>query len=146
MGAPEDIIKSAMRETIMLDKKSNVALDIIPFLARSFLILFAIHMTLLAILLVVFLSFIPKYARAHDAWADNTPVPPWVKTMCCGDNDAHRDAKLRRTSEGIFVVGLERPVDPLKVFDSLDGHVWAFYNNYLGSFATTYCLFIPPTL
>ena len=83
----------------------------------------------------------------HDQWADGSIVPPWVKVMCCGAADVHRDSIIERDAQGqVFIKGLSRPVDPEKIFDSQDGHVWSFYRPDLGQYATVYCLFIPPSI
>jgi hypothetical protein len=84
-------------------------------------------------------------AGAHDVWADGTAVPPWVKAMCCGPEDVHKDAVIDRIKGQVFVRGLIYPVDQEKIFDSHDGHVWAFYNPNYGSSAIVYCLFIVPS-
>ena len=101
-----------------------------------------------AIFIVVF-SLALAYAcgaHAHDVWADGSTIPPWVKSMCCGPADAHRDDLIDRIDGKTYVRGLENPVDEEKIFDSQDGHVWAFYNPGVGRYATVYCLFVPPSI
>ena len=77
-----------------------------------------------AIFIVVF-SLALAYAcgaHAHDVWADGSTIPPWVKSMCCGPADAHRDDLIDRIDGKTYVRGLENPVDEEKIFDAvLDG-------------------------
>ena len=52
-------------------------------------------------------------AAAHDLWADETPVPAWVKGACCGPADAHhlRPDQVRRISDEYYEVeGYFRPI------------------------------------
>ena len=84
-------------------------------------------------------------AQAHDKWADGTKVPAWVKSICCGEGDAHMDPKLTRTDQGYLVDNLIYPKPYALVLPSQDGHVWAFYNPDMGPGAAVYCLFIPMT-
>jgi hypothetical protein len=87
-----------------------------------------------------------KFAHAHQQWADGGAVPDWVKAWCCGPADAHRDAPIERHKGQTYVTGLRNPVDEEKIFDSQDGHIWAFFNEAGGDAAVVYCLFVPPTL
>ena len=96
--------------------------------------------------LVIAVGAVALPAFAHDQWADGSAVPPWVKAMCCGENDVHRDVRIRYSGGQVYVEGLRNPVDAEKVFDSRDGHVWAFYSPYAGEQATVYCLFVPPSI
>jgi hypothetical protein len=47
-------------------------------------------------------------AHAHDRWDNGEPVPPWVKTVCCGPNEVHhlRPEQVRRNAIGDYVVDI----------------------------------------
>ena len=80
-------------------------------------------------------------SKAHDKWANNVAVPPWVKAACCGPNDVHLiDLKDIERGDGGYMVAGNHWFPDDHVFDSMDGEVWAFYDS-IGN----YCLFIPRT-
>jgi hypothetical protein len=82
-------------------------------------------------------------AQAHDAWADGTEVPAWVKSACCGPADAHilEPGDYSIDKDGFHVRGVDMVVPLDRVSPSQDGRVWAFYRKEMGSFATIYCVF-----
>jgi hypothetical protein len=84
-------------------------------------------------------------ARAHDQWVDGTRVPIWVKTYCCGPEEAHLldIGQVHRVAGGYRIDGLDRIVVPEHVYPSQDGQVWAFYNRGFGPNALVRCLFLP---
>lgn len=71
---------------------------------------------------------------AHDFWADGTAVPVWVKSSCCGADDAHllREDQIHVLSDGIHIDGRENIVPYDKVLPSQDGQIWGFWNDKLG--------------
>lgn len=85
----------------------------------------------------------PGTARAHDKWADGTDVPSWVKSSCCGKEDAHilgpDDYAIE--PDGFHVKGVDMVVPMDLVKPSQDGQVWAFYRADMGRNAAIYCVF-----
>lgn len=81
----------------------------------------------------------------HNQWADGGRVPPWIKSMCCGEADAHQLGPEDYTSEedGYHIKGLDHIVPFKDVIPSQDGQWWAFWNENLGPGATIYCFFAP---
>lgn len=86
-------------------------------------------------------------ASAHDAWADGTPVPAWVKQSCCGPADAHRlrPDQVRRISDDFYEVdGYFRPIPARAALPSQDGQYWIFYKtNKSGGQTGVFCFFAP---
>jgi hypothetical protein len=83
--------------------------------------------------------------QAHDQWADGSVVPAWVKSACCGPQDAHMDPVLLHDEKGWRVEGNDYVIADDKVLPSEDGHAWVFYVEHLAPNATIYCLFLPQT-
>ena len=82
-------------------------------------------------------------AFAHDYWANGQPVPAWVKSSCCGPEDAHllREDQVHALSDGIHIDGLTTVVPYARVLPSQDGQIWGFWNENLGKQAPIYCFF-----
>lgn len=82
-------------------------------------------------------------ARGHDAWADATPIPAWIKSSCCGPADAHllNDSQIHMLSDGVHIDGIRTVVPYDKVLPSMDGQIWAFYPNNGVSDPPVYCFF-----
>src|SRR3954447_21845710 len=70
--------------------------------------------------------------RAHDMWADGSPIPAWVSNKCCGAADAHRLTfkQIHRIEDGWRVDGYAHIVPNDSVLPSEDGYVWLFYASY----------------
>jgi hypothetical protein len=85
-------------------------------------------------------------AMAHDRWANNEPVPSWVKTMCCGPEDVHHltHDQVELRPDGYHIQGYHDVVPVSQALPSQDGDYWAFYRE-LGDGTTTsmYCFFTP---
>jgi hypothetical protein len=106
----------------------------------------------MAVVGVVALMMGAPVARAHDAWADGSPVPEWVKNKCCGENEAHHIAPgdISEDAEGYHVRGYKWPIPRDKALPSLDGEYWLFYPTYWGDYGNRekydglpQCFFIP---
>ncbi len=86
-------------------------------------------------------------ARAHDQWADGSAIPSWVKSACCGPQDAHvidsGDVSGPDAHGYYKVKDVGIPVPGDHVFDSQDGSTWVFYApNLPPSQRYVYCLFL----
>jgi hypothetical protein len=85
--------------------------------------------------------------EAHDVWADNSPVPSWVKASCCGPDDAHhlRPDQVHRVSDDYYMVDGYRYRIPAKdALPSQDGDYWIFYRDGQGgNQSIVYCFFVP---
>lgn len=89
--------------------------------------------------------FLTCSAQAHEQWANGAAVPPWVKTACCGPKDVHTldPSELHELRGGAYKIdGIDNPVPPERVFDSLDGTIWAFYSPAIPSSIYVHCLFV----
>lgn len=85
--------------------------------------------------------------QAHEKWANSTPVPAWVKSACCGPNDAHvidsSDVSGPDKGGNYRVKDIETIVPGERVYDSLDGETWVFYDPRLTpQTRAVYCLFL----
>lgn len=82
---------------------------------------------------------------AHDTWANNTPVPSWVKAACCGPIDIHNLTLEGRVvfevTNGWRIEGLNNVVPRERTFPSQDGYSYAFYKSG-GPSVFVDCLFI----
>lgn len=83
-------------------------------------------------------------AQAHDAWADGSAIPSWVKAQCCGPADAHllRPDQIHEKSDGIHIDGIETVVPYARVLPSQDGQIWGFWPNNGDTNPPIYCLFL----
>ncbi len=89
-------------------------------------------------------------ARAHDRWADGTPVPKWIKSACCDASDAHhlRPDQVHRVSDEYYEVdGYYGRVAAAEAQPSQDGEYWIFYkNNKSGATQSgVFCFVVPMT-
>ena len=83
------------------------------------------------------------FAGAHTQWANGDAVPEWVSKACCGQADAHLLAgnEYWIDADGFHIRALDRVVPLDRVLPSMDGQVWAFWNDALGRGAPVYCTF-----
>ncbi len=87
-------------------------------------------MNLTTIALAAALALFVTAAHAHDNWDNGEPVPAWVKTACCGPNDAHhlRPEQVRRNAAGDYVVDIyPAPIPARLALPSQDGDYWLFF-------------------
>jgi hypothetical protein len=84
-------------------------------------------------------------AAAHDEWSNGQPVPPWIKSACCGPMDVHhlRPEQVHRNGEAYEVEGYPWLIPSAKALPSQDGGFWLFYGYLNGSPAEARCFFIP---
>jgi hypothetical protein len=85
-------------------------------------------------------------AQAHDQWSDGEPVPAWVKSACCGPEDAHhlRPDEVHLSREGWQVNGYHSRIPHGQELPSPDGTYWIFYRNFNdGTQSNVYCFFVP---
>jgi hypothetical protein len=84
-------------------------------------------------------------ARAHDQWADGKPIPQWVKSSCCGPDEAHhlRPDQVHRISDDTYAIDGERHlIVPAKdALPSQDGDYWIFYR--AAEYPIVHCFFVP---
>ena len=92
-------------------------------------------------------------AGAHDAWGDGGPVPPWVKTICCGENDVHwyKPESVTITAQGYVLPNYPVPIPMSKAVPSPsnDGLYWVFFARPSSDKGMNtpdiYCFFVPPS-
>jgi hypothetical protein len=84
-------------------------------------------------------------AKAHDFWSNGDPVPPWVKSVCCGPQDVHhlRAGAVHVMADGYHIDGLDIVISTDRALPSPDGTYWAFWNPVLEPSPTVYCFFAP---
>ncbi|MGO9423440.1 hypothetical protein [Roseiarcus sp.] len=86
-------------------------------------------------------------AAAHDVWANGVIVPGWVKSACCGPDDAHhlRPEQVHRVSDDYYTVdGYRYRIPARAALPSQDGDYWIFYrDDGSGGQSTVYCFFVP---
>ncbi len=89
-------------------------------------------------------------ARAHDTWADGSPVPAWVTRACCGPSDVHHltPDQVHRVPDGYRIEGYPKIIYDFQTSPSQDGDYWAFYGTTRDSegqplFTTVFCFFAP---
>ena len=86
-------------------------------------------------------------AAAHDFWASGDIVPGWVKSSCCGPDDAHhlRPDQVHRVSDDYYMVdGYRYRIPAREALPSQDGDYWIFYrDNGVGGQSAVYCFFVP---
>jgi hypothetical protein len=70
----------------------------------------------------------PLIACAHSQWADGSPVPKWVKTKCCGEQDVHHllPEQVHRVDGGYLVDGHDGVIPLSQTDPSQDGDYWIF--------------------
>ena len=101
---------------------------------------------LLAIVVALLMIALAGRARAHDRWANNEPVPPWVKSVCCGPEDVHhlRPEQVQISPDGYRVDGYPDPIPVEQALPSPDGDYWIFYKRFpAGDVSKVYCFFTP---
>ena len=71
-------------------------------------------------------------ASAHDVWADDSQIPVWVKSACCGKDEAHllRPSQVHKVEGGYRIDGYPLIVPDTSALPSQDGNYWAFYQIY----------------
>ena len=86
-------------------------------------------------------------AVAHDLWSNGKAVPGWVKSVCCGEADAHRlrPDQVGRNARGDYVVQGYHDALPAKfALPSEDADYWIFYRDNLdGTRSAVFCFFAP---
>ena len=86
-------------------------------------------------------------AFAHDVWANGDIIPGWVKSSCCGPDDAHHltpDQVHRVSDEYYMVDGYRYRIPAREALPSQDGDYWIFYrDDGTGGQSTVYCFFVP---
>jgi len=90
-------------------------------------------------------------AQAHTTWGDDTRVPDWVRSSCCGPEDVHH-LKPEQVhvigDQGYRIDGYPDLIPFAKELPSQDGDFWIFYRmNGSGadvSYSPVYCFFAPP--
>lgn len=88
--------------------------------------------------------FVYKSAQADPA--DQTHIPDWIKSSCCGPQDVHRltPAQVHHTDDYYTVDGYGSRIPDSQVEPSQDGNYWIFYrDDGGGSQSGVYCFFIP---
>ena len=95
-------------------------------------------------LAVAFLLLLAGRAHGHDQWANNAPVPTWVKSACCGPDEAHQldPSQVHRVKTGWMIDGLANVVPDDRVYPSQDGQAWGFWSPDAAD-AFVQCLFVP---
>ncbi len=102
-----------------------------------------------AVVAAAALAMIAPPGEAHDKWADGSAIPSWVKSSCCGPQDAHHltPDQVHRVKGGYRVDGYPDVIEDERVLPSQDGDYWIFYNqgDTAGApwFSRVYCFFIP---
>jgi hypothetical protein len=97
-----------------------------------------------ATLLFVSVLCTSDFALGHDKWANGNPVPTWVKSACCGPDEAHHLdlSQVRKVKSGWRVEGITNIVPEDRVYPSQDGQVWGFWSPDNAD-AFVQCLFVP---
>jgi hypothetical protein len=98
-------------------------------------------------LTIAFLVLGTYEALAHDRWANNDPVPDWVKASCCGKTEAHEVSSEdvhHNANEGYYTFdnGYQGKVNDKQAIPSEDGHYWIFYSCPYENCAVR-CFFVP---
>jgi len=87
-------------------------------------------------------------------------IPPWIKSSCCGPQDAHRlrPDQVHRDEQGNWLVdGYASPIPDKQALPSQDGDYWAFWRDVYvcssvgvctqpktaASQSPVYCFFVP---
>lgn len=99
-----------------------------------------------ALIFIAMVSVGVPVARAHDLWADGSPVPAWVKAACCGPNDVHHlvPSQVHALRDGWHVDGYNSAVPYGTELPSEDGDYWGFWADYPhGGQSRMYCFFTP---
>ena len=104
-------------------------------------------MRLAFVALAVIGALAGRSAAAHDVWANGDIVPGWVKSACCGPDDAHhlRPEQVHRVSDDFYMVdGYRYRIPAREALPSQDGDYWIFYRDEgAGVQSTVYCFFVP---
>jgi hypothetical protein len=81
---------------------------------------------------VLALGLLAPTASAHDAWADGSQIPVWVKSACCGKDEAHllRPTQVHKVEGGYRIDGYPLIVPDTSALPSQDGNYWVFYQIY----------------
>lgn len=81
---------------------------------------------------VLALGLLARSASAHHVWADGSQIPVWVKSACCGKDEAHllRPNQVHKVEGGYRIDGYPLIVPDTSALPSQDGNYWAFYQIY----------------
>lgn len=84
------------------------------------------------------------HAEAHDQWANGQPIPPWIKSTCCGPADAHHlsPTQVHIVGDHYEIDGVEMHVPLGKALPTQDGDYWIFYACNSPN-CNVYCFFAP---
>ena len=101
---------------------------------------------LVSLFLVSSMLTIPSSVAAHDFWSNGDPVPSWVKSWCCGQNDVHqlRPGAVHIKQDGYHIDGIATVVPISKAMPSADGKYWAFWKSADEPKPNISCFFAPP--
>ena len=104
-------------------------------------------MRLACLTLAIITGLAARPAAAHDMWANGDIVPGWVKSACCGPDDAHhlRPDQVHRVSDDYYMVdGYRYRIPARQALPSQDGDYWIFYRDEgAGGQSSVYCFFVP---
>ena len=104
-------------------------------------------MRLACLTLAIITGLAVRPAAAHDMWANGDIVPGWVKSACCGPDDAHhlRPDQVHRVSDDYYMVdGYRYRIPARQALPSQDGDYWIFYRDEgAGAQSGVYCFFVP---
>lgn len=87
-------------------------------------------------------------ASAHDQWADGNPLPPWVKSDCCGKADVHRYTADQVTEDdnGYHFPDYPDAIPAQRALPSQDQYYYVFFARLPnGMYSSVYCMFAPLT-
>lgn len=96
-------------------------------------------------------SLMEGHAYSHDYWSNNTKVPDWVKSSCCGKADAHlldpSQVSQASDSHGLLVWrvhlkdGRVLDIPYNQTLPSQDSNYWIFVSD--APHPPVYCFFAP---
>jgi hypothetical protein len=71
-------------------------------------------------------------AAAHEQWFNGVPVPGWVKSGCCGREEAHHlePWRVHAMPDGWHIDGYHQAIAYGREFRSEDGEYWIFSRDY----------------
>jgi hypothetical protein len=149
---------AADRHAVVADRLEGSAVadgrSLVQGLAVRRALIFAVRLVIYAIVATWIIMAIKivcdliSAAHAHDLWADDSPVPPWVKAVCCGPDDVHhlRADQVQIRPDGFHVDGYPETIPIEQALPSMDGDYWIFYRYFpAGGVSRVYCFFVPFT-
>lgn len=96
------------------------------------------------LLLLIAVLALSSPAVAHNEWSNGGKIPDWVKSSCCGPNDAHhlRPEQVYDQGEYYVVDGYQGKIPHQAALPSQDGDYWIFYA-CPGPNCSVFCFFVP---